>query len=68
MKLALGIYGRLAVWGPGREPFPALHYFQDLQTESFPAWPELAQLREAAVRNYVCLMWSVAQRITLWAA
>lgn len=56
MKLALGIYGRLAVWGPGREPFTALHSFQDLQIESFPAWPEVAQLREATVRNYVCLM------------
>lgn len=56
MKPAFGIYGRLAVWGPGREPFTALPSFQDLQIEPFPAWPEVAQLREATVRNYVCLM------------
>lgn len=54
MKVVLGIYGRLAVWGPGREPFPALHSFQDLQIEFFPAWPEVAQLRESRCEK-LCL-------------
>lgn len=65
MKLVLGIYGRLAVSGPGRESFPTLHSFQDLQIQFFPAWPEVAQLRESHCEK-LCLFnveWGSAHHV-----